>query len=73
MLLKSDLKEIRNILREEIKAEAQNVEEGLQAEMKINLVRILSEVRKVKDRLKNIEIKTDEMQKDLAITLEYLF
>ena len=40
--------------------------------MKMNLVRTLSEVREVKDRLKNIEIKVNKIQKDLKYSVDFL-
>ncbi|OGM20375.1 hypothetical protein A2714_00890 [Candidatus Woesebacteria bacterium RIFCSPHIGHO2_01_FULL_38_9] len=62
MLTKTDLKEIRKIIREEVEVESQNIKDELQADMKMNLIRTLSEIREVKDRLKNVEIKINKVQ-----------
>ena len=59
MLTKTDFKEIRKIIREEV-------------EMKMNLVRTLTEVREIKDRLKNVEIKILKIQKDLKYAVNFL-
>ena len=72
MLTKADLKEIRKIVREEVEAEVENVKVELQAEMKMNLVRTLTEIREAKDRLKNVEIKINKIQKDLKYSINFL-
>ena len=72
MLTKTDLKEIRKLIREEVESESQNVKDELQAEMKMNLVRTLTEIREVKDRLKNVEIKINKIQKDLKYSVNFL-
>jgi len=72
MLTKTDLKEIRKIIREEVETEVQNAKNELESEMKMNLVRTLSEVRDIKDRLKNAEIKLSKIQKDLKNAINFL-
>lgn len=72
MLTKTDLKEIRKIVREEVETESQNVKEELQADMKMNLVRTLSEMRELKNRMKNSEITLRRIQKDLKYAVEFL-
>ena len=72
MLTKTDLKEIRKLIREEVESESQNVKDELQAEMKMNPVRTLTEIREVKDGLKNVEIKINKIQKDLKYSVNFL-
>ncbi len=72
MLTKIDFKEIRKIVREEVETEIQNAKEDLQAEMKMNLVRSTKETRDVKDRLKNVDIKLNNIQKDMKYTTNFL-
>ena len=72
MLTKADFKEIRKIIREEAEAEVENVKVELQAEMKMNLIRTLTEIREAKDRLKNVEIKINKIQKDLKYSINFL-
>ena len=62
MLTKTDLKEIRKIIREEVETESQNIKTELQSDMIMSTMRIMSELDKIKDRLKNIEIKTNKIQ-----------
>jgi len=76
MLTKVDLAEIKKIIkevvREELETEIQNVKNDLQSEMKMNLIRTLSEIKDVKDRLKNLEIKINQIQKDLKFSVDFL-
>lgn len=72
MLTKTDLKKMGEIVREEVETESQNTKEELQAEMKMNLVRTLSEMREIKNRLKNVEIKVTKIQKDTKYTVNFL-
>ena len=76
MLTKSDLKSIDTIvkkrIREEVEAEIQNAKDDLQAEQKMNLIRTLTEIRKVQDRLKNVEIKVGAIQRDLKSSIDFL-
>lgn len=76
MLTKTDLKAIDKIvkkrIREEVEAESQNTKKELSSEMKMNLVRTLTELRELKDRLKNVEIDIRKIQKDLKYTVDFL-
>ena len=70
-MTKSNLKETRKAVREEIEAEGQNIKDGLQTEMKINLIRTLFETREAKDRLKNVEVGINKIQKNLSATIDF--
>jgi uncharacterized protein YpuA (DUF1002 family) len=76
VLTKTDLKAIDKIvkkrIREEVEAESQNTKKELGSEMKMNLVRTIAELRELKDRLKNVEIDTRKIQKDLKHTVNFL-
>ena len=72
MLSKKDFKEIRKIVREEVETEIQNAKEDLQSEMKMNLIRSTKETRDLKDRIKNIDIKLNNIQKDMKYTINFL-
>lgn len=72
MLNKTDLKEIRKIIREEIETEAENIKNELQSEMKMNMVRVVGEMNQFSSRLKNLEIKINKIQKDLKIAVNFL-
>ena len=71
MLTKSDLKEFRKIVREEVESESQNLKLELQGDIKISQMRILNEIGELKNRLKNLEIKVDKIQKDLKIVVSF--
>lgn len=68
MLAKGDLTSIRKVIREEVEAESEN----LQGEIKMSQLRIMSRIGRVEDRLKNIEIKTSKIQKDVKTAVNFL-
>src|SRR3989344_1669832 len=76
MLTKTDLQAIDRIVkkrvREEIEVEIQNVKNDLQADIKMSQIRILGEINNIKDRLKNVEIKINKIQKDLKYAVNFL-
>jgi hypothetical protein len=72
MLTKDDLKEVRKIIREETEAESEDLKNELQADMKMNMVRSVSELREINTRVKNIEIKLNKIQKDLKYAVDFL-
>ena len=67
MLTKDDLKAIREVVREEIEVE----KEDLQGEIKLARVRIQSDVRGLDGRLKNVEILLRKIQKDLKTAVNF--
>ncbi|OGM19135.1 hypothetical protein A2955_05240 [Candidatus Woesebacteria bacterium RIFCSPLOWO2_01_FULL_37_19] len=72
MLTKVDLKEIRKIIREEVETEAENTKSELQSEMKMNMIRIVGELKDISSRMKNMEIKVNKIQKDLKYSVNFL-
>ena len=65
MLTKTDLKEIKKIVREETEAESENTKNELLSEMKMNMIRTVEELRELNTRNKNLEIKINKIQKDI--------
>lgn len=72
MLTKTDLSEIRKIIREEVENETQAIKNELQADITMSRMRVQSDINELKDRIKNIEIrfaklenKVTKMHKDL--------
>lgn len=61
MLTKTDLNQIREIFREEQRAEIGNLKLSLKAEMKLMRMEIQNEIRDLEERVKNIEIKIDKI------------
>lgn len=72
MLSKTDLNKIRIIIREEVETESQNIKDEIQADIKMSLVRVSGELNQIKDRLKNLEIKVNKIQKDLKYAVNFL-
>lgn len=65
MLNKTDLEEIRKIIREEVENEAQSTRDSLEAEIKLARIKIQNDIDELKDKIKNLEIKTAKMHKEL--------
>ena len=72
MLTKTDLSQIRKIIREEVETESQNIKDEIQADIKMSLVRISGELHRIQDRLKNVEIKINKIEKDLKYAVNFL-
>ena len=72
MLTKTDLKEIKKIVREETEAESENTKNELLSEMKMNMIRTVEELRELNTRNKNLEIKIKKIQKDIKYTVDFL-
>lgn len=64
MLTKTDLSQLRKLVREEIEAEAKNSRTEVNAEIKLAGIRTVQELRETNDRLKNLEIRLARMEKD---------
>lgn len=62
MLTKTDLSQIRKIVREEVENETQALEDGLQAEITMARIRIQTDINELKNRLKNVEIKVKNLE-----------
>ena len=71
MLTKSDLSQIRKVVREEIETEAQNTKSELQAEMKLSRMETQSDLRAIKDRLKNLEVAITKIHKKLDTIINF--
>ncbi len=65
MLTKTDLSQIRIIVREEIENETHALKDELQADIAMARVRLQSDINTLKDRVKNLEIRVAKMHKEL--------
>ena len=65
MLTKSDLSQIRKVVREEVENEAQSIKDELGAGITTSRMRIQTEINELKDRIKNLEIRVSKMHKEL--------
>lgn len=64
VLTKTDLSKIRAVLREEIESEGKSLKEDLRGEIKLTRIELQKEIHSLADRIKNLEITADKIQKD---------
>ncbi len=72
MLTKSDVSEIRKVIREEVGNETQAIKEELQADINMSRMRVQSDIQELKDRIKNLEIRIAKMHKDLRNEIKFV-
>lgn len=76
MLTKTDLSQIRKVVREEVENEAQSIKDELRSEIKMSMIRTHSEIKELKDKIKNLEIRItrmhDELKKEIRIVVDFL-
>ncbi len=65
MLTKSDLSAIREVTREEVENEAKATRDELKSDILTSRMRVQSDILELKDRIKNLEIRTTRMHQDL--------
>jgi DNA replication protein DnaD len=71
MLTKTDLSQIRKIIREEVEAESKPLREDLQGEIKLARIEIQNDIRGLTERAKNLEIATNKIQKDIKSVVDF--
>ena len=68
MLTKSDLQAIDKLItgriREEVEAEGRNIRDELKGDIQESRIRIQQEIRDLSDRIKNIEIRINNFEKN---------
>jgi hypothetical protein len=72
MLTKTDLQQIRGVVREEVEAEVGNFKHGFDSNLARLEIRNSYELTKINDRLKNLEIGQRKIQKDLTYQINIL-
>ena len=65
MLTKTDLLQIRKIIREEIEAESKPLQEDLRGEIKLSRIEIQKDIRGLKSKIKDLEISNNKIRKDI--------
>ena len=63
-LTANDLKQIRKVMREEVKAEIKDVENNLSNQMRMTKFEMRRDTDKLDDRMKNVEIRLDNSQEN---------
>lgn len=71
MLTKTDLTQIRKIVREEIETESKSLKEDLLGEIKLVRIELQKEIRALASRVKNIEIAIKKIQKDIKSIINF--
>ena len=64
MLTKTDLKQMQKLLREEAEAEGRNIRNELQSDIRESRVRIQQDIRELSDRMKHLEIRVNNAEKE---------
>ena len=65
MLTKTDLSQIRKVVREEVENEVKAAKDELQADISMARMRVQNDIGELKDRTKNLEIKMTKMHREL--------
>ncbi|MDO8551829.1 MAG: hypothetical protein Q7S03_04095 [bacterium] len=72
MLTKVDLKKIQELLRAEIGNETASLKSDVLGEIKLARIEIQNDLREIEKRVKNTEIVTSKIQKDIKAVIEFL-
>jgi hypothetical protein len=71
MLTKTDLSQIRKVVREEVETESKSSKEDLQGEIKLVRIEIQKDIRTLTNRLKSLEIVANKIQKDIKSIVNF--
>jgi hypothetical protein len=72
MLTKDDLEQIRAVVREEVEAEVKNAKVELQGDIVMSKVHLAKKTDELANRMKNLEITANKIQKDLKEAVNFL-
>ena len=72
MLTKTDLSQIRKVVREEVESETEPLKKELSMDVKMAQMRIQGDIRGLQDRTKNVEIEVRKLSKGLKLTSGFL-
>lgn len=64
MLVKTDLQQIRSVVREEVGNEAESIKDDVLSELKMSRIRIQNDIGDLLDRIKNLEIRVRKMNNE---------
>lgn len=71
MLTKTDLSQIRKVVREEVESESKSLSEDLQGEIKLARIKIQNDIYTLANRVKNLELVTSKVQKDIKSIVRF--
>lgn len=70
MLTKTDLKEIKKVVREEVEAEGKNIRDEVGDSVRESRIRVQQDIRELSDRIKNLEIRVNSMEQGMKKEFE---
>lgn len=65
MLTKSDISQIRNVVREEVENEVKSAKDEIQGDISMSRIRVQTDIGELKDRTKNLDLRVTKMHKEL--------
>lgn len=71
MLTKSDLSELRNIIREELEVENDSIKNDILAEIKFARIELETKINKLEKKAKDTEIHLKKIRKDISTIISY--
>lgn len=70
MLSKGDLDQIRTVVREEVENEVTAAKDEIQSDATMTKILMQGNINEIKDRIKNLEIKTTRMHRELKAEIK---
>jgi hypothetical protein len=68
MLTKTDLDQIRKVIRQEVKIEVKDSARTLDSQIRLSRMQVQGNIGEVDDRIKNVEIKLDDVANNVKKT-----
>lgn len=68
MLTKTDLDQIRKVVRQEVKVEVRDSAKTLESQVRLSRMQIQADISGLDDRMKNVEIRLDDVSDDVKTT-----
>jgi SMC interacting uncharacterized protein involved in chromosome segregation len=68
MLTKNDLDQIRKVIRQEVKVEVKDSTQTLDSQIRLSRMQVQGNIGEVDDRIKNVEIKLDDVANNVKKT-----
>ena len=65
MLTKTDLNAMRKVIREEVEGEIRDAKQTLDTNIRLSRIQIQGDIRGLDDRVKNVELGVNKLEKDM--------
>ncbi|MEK7186513.1 MAG: hypothetical protein AAB675_04075, partial [Patescibacteria group bacterium] len=66
MLTKTDIAQIRKVVREEVETEVKDSTRNLESQIRLSRMQVQSDIGELDDRMKNVEVRVDRVGKDVG-------